>query len=169
VRSLLRAPLIACLATVLSAGTESSIVFDHSVRPFFSKNCYGCHNPKLKSGSLNLELYRDPASLAQDRDTWERVLRKIRWTKCRPRDRPRPNQADVKAVTDWIESEFERVDRLAKPDPGHVTARRLNRAEYNNTVRDLLGVDVHPRTVFRKTIPAMASTISETCCRFHLC
>jgi hypothetical protein len=60
-----------------------------------------------------------------------------------PKGLPRPDDAEVKTVTGWIKAEFERTDRLIRPDPGHVTARRLNRAEYNNSVRDLLGVDLH--------------------------
>jgi hypothetical protein len=53
----------------------------------------------------------------------------------------KPTAAQVKALTDYVESEFDRIDRGAKPDPGRVTAHRLNRSEYANTVRDLLGVD----------------------------
>ena len=48
----------------------------------------------------------------------------------------------------WIESEFDRLDRQAPIDPGRVTARRLNRAEYNNTIRDLTGVDLRPADDF---------------------
>jgi len=61
-------------------------LFRKSVQPFFSKNCYACHSSKLKSGSLNLESYSDPASVAQDRDTWERVLRKMRIGEMPPKD-----------------------------------------------------------------------------------
>lgn len=62
--------------------------------------------------------------------------------------RPHPNKAELKAVIRWIKSEFQQADRMFKPNPGRVTARRLNRAEYNNTVRDLLGVDLRPADDF---------------------
>src|SRR5207249_5995168 len=75
-------------------------------------------------------------------------IRKIRTVKMPPKGSPRPNESELKTVTAWIENEFDRVDQLAQADPGHVTARRLNRAEYNNTVRDLLGVDLHPADSF---------------------
>src|SRR5207237_4414353 len=65
-----------------------------------------------------------------------------------PMRMPRPNASEMKEVTRWIEGEFDRVDRLAKPDPGRITARRLNRTEYNNTVRDLLGLDLRPADDF---------------------
>ena len=65
-----------------------------------------------------------------------------------PKGLPRPAAAQVEAVTAWIEAEFVRADRNVKPDPGRVVARRLNRAEYNNTIRDLLGVDFRPAEDF---------------------
>ena len=55
---------------------------------------------------------------------------------------------DVVRVTDWLEAEFARQDRTIEPLAGRVTARRLNRAEYNNTIRDLLGVDIRPAADF---------------------
>jgi len=122
--------------------------FEKSVLPFFSQNCYLCHNAKLKSGGLNLEAYKTADSITQDRDKWERVLQKLSAGEMPPKGMPRPNEAELKAVVRWIEGEFERADRMVKPDPGRVTARRLNRAEYNNTVRDLLGVDFRPADDF---------------------
>ena len=51
-------------------------------------------------------------------------------------------------ITGWIEAAFARQDAQAAPDPGRVTARRLNRVEYDNTVRDLLGVSLRPALDF---------------------
>jgi len=65
-----------------------------------------------------------------------------------PKGLPRPDANDLKTVTSWIQSEFDRADKALKPEPGRVTARRLNRSEYNNTVRDLLAVDVNPAKDF---------------------
>src|SRR5205823_471476 len=61
---------------------------------------------------------------------------------------PRPPAETVQALIRWMESEFARQDRLLRPEPGRVSARRLNRSEYNNTIRDLLGVDVRPADSF---------------------
>src|SRR5262249_2895971 len=61
---------------------------------------------------------------------------------------PQPPEHQRQAVAAWLTRELARIDRLTPPDPGRVTARRLNRAEYNNTVRDLLGVDTHPADDF---------------------
>ncbi len=61
---------------------------------------------------------------------------------------PQPPPAAVTSVTGWLRSEFTRQDSLIQPDAGRVSARRLNRAEYNNTIRDLLGVDIRPADNF---------------------
>ena len=95
----------------------------------------------MASGSLNLGPFTDPTSLATHREEWERVINKFRSGEMPPKGVPRPPEAQVHSFTSFVEGEFERADRNAKPDPGRVTARRLNRAEYSNTVRDLLGVD----------------------------
>jgi hypothetical protein len=121
---------------------QPSVSFERSVLPYFAENCYACHNAKLQSGGLNLEAYRTAASITEDREKWERIAQKIHTGEMPPGGMPRPDEAQSNAVVRWIENHFERADRLAKPDPGRVTARRLNRAEYDNTIRDLLGVDL---------------------------
>jgi hypothetical protein len=86
--------------------------------------------------------------VTEARETWEHVVRKLVAGEMPPKGAPRPDAAEQKAVVEWLEKEFETADRMAKPDPGRVTARRLNRAEYNNTVRDLLGVNFRPADDF---------------------
>jgi hypothetical protein len=65
-----------------------------------------------------------------------------------PPGSPRPEPTQLKHVTAWVTDELARIERTTKPRAGRVTARRLNRAEYNNTVRDLLGVDTRPADDF---------------------
>jgi hypothetical protein len=122
--------------------------FEASVQPFLGRNCYSCHNAKLNSGGLNLEAYTSTQGVLKDRDQWETVLRKLQSGEMPPKGLPRPVAAETRAVEAWIAREFDRADAAAKPVPGRVTARRLNRAEYNNTVRDLLGVDFRPADDF---------------------
>jgi mono/diheme cytochrome c family protein len=130
------------------AQQTSATEFEKTILPFLAANCYGCHNQGYKSGGLDLEAYKTAASVAEHRDVWENALLKIKTGEMPPPGMPRPKKADLEVVTHWLESEFERLDRAAKPDPGRVTARRLNRAEYNNTVRDLLGVEFKPADDF---------------------
>lgn len=122
--------------------------FNKTILPFLADNCIACHSAKKASGELNLEQFKTAAAVLEHREQWEMVLLKLRTGEMPPKGAPRPEAAEIKAVTTWLESEFDRADRTAKPDPGRVTARRLNRAEYNNTVRDLLGVNFKPADDF---------------------
>lgn len=135
--------------TALSAAPPSTEqAFDATVKPFLQKNCATCHSAKLHTADLDLQKYSDVASVAADNETWKKVQQKLVSGEMPPKGMPRPPQADVTAVAKWIDTEFAREDSLIAPDPGHIAAHRLNRAEYNNTVRDLLGVDFQPADDF---------------------
>ncbi len=131
-----------CLATQGAAG------FEQTVQPFLAKNCALCHNEKAKTAGLNVGAYTSPGAVEEHRDVWENILKKLKAGEMPPKGMPRPDPEQLRAVTGWIEAEFDRADKLAPVEAGRVTARRLNRAEYNNTVRDLLGVDTHPADAF---------------------
>ena len=147
--SILAASALLCPAQQPSGMPSSGVVgFAQSVRPFFAKNCYTCHNSKLKTGGLDLKAYDSPSSLIQDREKAERVLAKLQAGEMPPKGLPRPDQAEMKLVTNWINNELDTADRNAIANGGRIAARRLNRVEYNNTVRDLLGVDIRPADDF---------------------
>ena len=133
-------PLAVC---GLAAGPQNS-TFENSVQPLLAKNCYSCHNEKLKSGDLNLQAYTSASSVAADREKWETIVRRIEAGEMPPKGLPRPDPAELKTAAAWIHNEIDNV----KPEAGRVTARRLNRSEYNNTIRDLLGVNFNPANDF---------------------
>jgi len=128
----------------LAAGTS----FENTVQPFLKSNCVLCHNAKLKVGGLVLDGYSDSKTALQDRDTWEKVVQKLRTGQMPPKGIAAPPPEDVARVTAWFDVQFARLDREMKPDPGRVTAHRLNRVEYNNTIRDLVSVDFKPAADF---------------------
>ncbi len=142
---LLLMPLL-CGAQVSPAPSKpaDSTEFGKSIQPFFAKNCYACHSAKVKTSGLNLEAYSSAASIAQDREEFEKIVQRLQAGEMPPKGLPRPNDAELKAVTNWIKTEFEKADRVARAASRRVLARRLNRTEYNNTIRDLLGVDDQP-------------------------
>ncbi len=125
----------------LFANAADTNTFDTTVKPVLTKSCYPCHNDRLASGSLNLQQYNSPASIEPGRDQWERIVQKLRTGEMPPKGLPKPSLETVNAFIATVKQEFERVDRATPADPGRVTARRLNRVEYSNTVRDLLAVD----------------------------
>ncbi len=143
----------ACLAVTAAPDPGTSPVpdragFDATVRPFIEKTCLDCHNAKRQKGGINLEQHGTADAVANHPDDFEHVLVKLKTGEMPPEDEERPDQQEVERVTGWIEREFARLERVTPPDPGRVTARRLNRTEYNNTVRDLFGVDVRPADDF---------------------
>ncbi|MBV8811379.1 MAG: DUF1592 domain-containing protein [Acidobacteriaceae bacterium] len=127
---------------------SSPLAFDQHVGAFVKQNCAVCHNEQLKTGGLVLTKYHDTASMLQDRAVWERVVARLRAGEMPPKGMPRPSAEQIAATTDWIEAQFAAFDKASKPDPGHLTAHRLNRVEYNNTVRDLLAIRFKPAADF---------------------
>ena len=145
---ILALPAFGWVLILPSQHAQTAPSFEKTVLPFMADNCVYCHNAKKPSGGLNLEAYKTADSLTKNRDTWDHVVQKMQTGEMPPKGAPKPDPTEVKTVLGFLESEFTRLDKLVKPDPGRVTARRLNRAEYNNTVRDLLGVDNKPADVF---------------------
>src|SRR5262249_36647407 len=82
------------------------------------------------------------------RDVWESVLENLRSQTMPPEGQPAPTAAERQRVIDWIDATLSRADAQGQRDPGRVTMRRLNRVEYNNTIRDLVGVTFHPADDF---------------------
>lgn len=115
------------------------------VRPFLRGQCGGCHGAKSPAGGFEVEtLIRGSASESlQARDRWERVAQRIQTGEMPPKGVARPDASQAKAVVGWIHGSYEALDRKTPVDPGRVTARRLNREEYGNSVRDLLGLDMN--------------------------
>ncbi|MGH9310006.1 MAG: DUF1592 domain-containing protein [Vicinamibacterales bacterium] len=134
-------------APILTAATERG--FETIVRPFLAEYCFGCHGNKGEpENGLNLESFEVTASLLDQRNHWEDVIGKLKAAEMPPIEEEQPEEEDRQAVAKWLEREFERIDRVTPPDPGRVTARRLNRAEYNNSINALLGVDTRPADDF---------------------
>ncbi|HEX3876665.1 MAG TPA: DUF1592 domain-containing protein [Bryobacteraceae bacterium] len=133
------AGLAALISVPLSAADDTA--YHAAVDPVFKNTCFGCHNPQLSSGGMNIQVFLDPQSLTKNRDGWEIILQKLRTGEMPPQGIPKPPAEKVHALTSYIQAHFDDLDRAIKPDPGTVVAHRLNRVEYRNTIRDLLGVE----------------------------
>ena len=113
---------------------------DVDLRAFVSTYCTGCHNDRLRTGGLSLanpEL-ADPATHPE---LWEKVLHKLNTGQMPPARQPRPDPAGLQRVVSHVTTTLDRA-AAARPDPGRVGAHRLNRTEYGNAIRDLLGVNI---------------------------
>jgi hypothetical protein len=141
------------VAQGLSPAPQSPAVdaFEQHVLPVVSKNCLRCHSDRQQAGKLSLERFQTAAAASERPEVWQKVLDKITSGQMPPRPLAPLPASDVAAVTSWIRTlpgVSEMSATAATSDPGRVTARRLNRAEYNNTVRDLLGVTIRPADEF---------------------
>jgi len=122
--------------------------FTRDVQPFLSQNCYLCHNEKLPTAGLNLSAFTNDELAERRPEVWDKVLEKLASGKMPPAGRPVPTKAQLAPVTAWIDGVLTRAGFNKEAEPGRVTARRLNRVEYNNTIRDLLGVAARPADEF---------------------
>jgi hypothetical protein len=135
-----------CLLVLTAGLSLSAQSFDKTVQPVLTKTCAPCHNERMASGGLNIAGFTKASSLVSDRDGWARILAKLKAGEMPPKGIPRPKELD--AAIDYVQAEVDKADRATQPDPGRVTARRLNRAEYTNTIRDLLAVDFRAEKSF---------------------
>ncbi len=102
--------------------------------------CVTCHNQKAKTANITFDIM-DLAQVGKDATVWERAVRKLRGGMMPPPGMPRPDLATVNSFVTFLETSLDQA-ALASPNPGTVSLHRLNRAEYQNAMRDILGVDV---------------------------
>ena len=110
------------------------------LRSTVRRYCVACHNDRTLTAGLSLQGV-DGGRVAAQAPILEKVLRKLRAGEMPPADRPRPDTADAARLVSWLETALDRA-AAADPDPGAPAVHRLNRAEYRNAVRDLLGLDL---------------------------
>ena len=128
------------------SASSSSASPSSAPRVFFETYCFTCHNRRLHTAGLTLDTL-DVGNVSANAEVWEHVIGKLRQASMPPPGRPRPDAATYQSVATWLENEIDRA-WAAKPNPGRIGAvHRLNRAEYNNAIRDLLALDVDVKSL----------------------
>src|SRR2546429_1867787 len=105
-------------------------------RALLDKYSRGCHNQKLKTGGVALDIV-DISNVGSYAHVLERVLRKVRTGEMPPAGLPHPEPSAASSFAKWLEDSLDK-SASANPNPGGPAAHRLNRAEYSNAIRDLL-------------------------------
>jgi mono/diheme cytochrome c family protein len=138
------APLTAA-GNAAATAARSDAVYESAVKPLLQQNCVGCHNPTKMKGDVDLQQYLTKSSTdaLKNREALELVVAKLKAGEMPPPGKPRPPMEQVEAATNWIAQQYALADSKLPLNPGRVTAHRLNRYEYNNTVRDLLALNLH--------------------------
>ncbi|HZS05667.1 MAG TPA: DUF1592 domain-containing protein [Blastocatellia bacterium] len=134
-------------ARAVSAGSLDR-AFSRDVRPFLDKYCVSCHGESKLAG-LDLRPYSNTASVVKDFPHWQLVLDKLSAGQMPPpQAKEQPGADERRLVIAWIQAVRREEARRNAGDPGLVLARRLSNAEYNNSIRDLTGVDLRPAREF---------------------
>lgn len=146
----------ALLLTALAVGTgavgRSSVKpaptdFARDIQPLLATYCYDCHGADKQKGGVAFHTSTDAASARRQRELWGRVTEQLKAGDMPPDHAEQPTAAERQRLLQYLAKDLFPL-HCRHPDPGRVTIRRLNRTEYNHTLRDLLGVDLQPANDF---------------------
>jgi Protein of unknown function (DUF1587)/Protein of unknown function (DUF1595)/Protein of unknown function (DUF1592) len=131
-------------STVEAAPPRAVPIYSRDVAPLLDRYCLQCHDNAAAQGRIVLDVFGDGPPDPKYRSLLLRVADNLRTENMPPDGEPRPNDEELETINSWLD-----IALLANnPSPGRVAIRRLNRAEYNNTIRDLFGLDLHPADEF---------------------
>jgi len=116
--------------------------------PFAAQYCVDCHSGDEAEAGLSVENLLAAPSVPHRRRQWARVLERLERREMPPEDSEAPPEGELQRVVDWLRAELAPPDCSEPQDPGRATVRRLNRTEYQNTIRDLVGVEFDAAAAF---------------------
>ena len=132
-------PMLACGADPIAPGLDG---YTADVKPFFQMHCIKCHGPNKSKASLTLHTLDGDLATGRGIERWEAVLDALKSGDMPPEAEPQPPRSARRAVTDWIDNGLRTYIKQARTQAPATTARRLTNFEYENTMRDLLGIDL---------------------------
>ena len=135
------------LPCLLSAAERGQDAYQQRILPLLEKYCYDCHGDGTDKGDFALDEYPGYSQLIGDKVLWDHARQQLVTHVMPPEKKNKPSLPERDEIVAWIDDTVFWFDPQ-KIDPGHVTLRRLNRSEYNNTLRDLLMVDTRPANEF---------------------
>ena len=135
---------VICSGAVLAAEPvvfkADEATFQSRVTPFLNAHCGRCHGPQKKEGNLRIDLHLTTAFLDPAvKEKWGEVVNVLNSHEMPPEKEPQPKPEEVAGVVDWITAQMARAELIRRD--GVIVLRRLNRDEYRNTIRDLIGVE----------------------------
>ncbi|HET9863950.1 MAG TPA: DUF1592 domain-containing protein [Steroidobacteraceae bacterium] len=147
IRTVRDAFLAVAFALAIPAAARTPVeTYNSTISPILEEHCYECHGDGYDKGKVAFDLLETDAEIL-NKDLWMRVLLNTRAGLMPAEQKPPLSPAEQRTLEHWIKYEVFGIDP-ANPDPGRVTVRRLNRVEYRNTVRDLIGVDYDTNVEF---------------------
>ncbi len=137
--------LSACAALLCHDAAGDSL--NNQIGPVLEEFCFKCHGPEKPKGGIQLSDFRDESSVQGNPALWLKVREQLHERLMPPEGKPQPTFEQRDLAVKWIEQALDKLDQAQK-DPGPKVLHRLNRLEYNNTVRDLLGITSRPADNF---------------------
>src|SRR5262245_26471455 len=122
--------------------------FTQTVKPFVTKYCTGCHGGSSPAAMFNLTPYTTMKSVVDDFGHWALILQRLDAKEMPPKVAPQPAPEARQQIVDWVIAVRGAEAKKYAGDPGPVLVRRLSNSEYDNSIRDLTGVDMHPTREF---------------------
>ncbi|HIE91418.1 MAG TPA: DUF1592 domain-containing protein, partial [Acidobacteria bacterium] len=137
--------LIAGLATAVAGASASAQTpaDPHEIAPLVEEYCYRCHGPQTQTAGIDLSTLVEQRPLVKNRETWTRVIDVLEKGKMPPASAPQPANDVRQQMVGLLNRDIEQFDYSTIDDPGFELMRRLTHAEYDNTVRDLFGVELN--------------------------
>lgn len=140
--------VLTCVAESPAAETPA-VDFQRDVQPVLKQLCFGCHGEQKQEASLRLDRLNPDLVSGRDGETWHDVLNRLNLGEMPPEKSPQPTAIQRKLLVGWLTAEIQRAEEVSRSTGGRVVMRRLTRYEYNNTMRDLLGLNLD----FAKNLP----------------
>lgn len=136
--------LLLCVAApaVAPAGdpAAAALKFHQQIKPLLVNYCYDCHGDGMNKGKVAFDRFASDAEMLANRSLWVAALKNVRAGLMPADDGPRPTAAEIDLLASWVKYDALGL-KPGQPDPGRVVLRRLNRVEYGNTIRDLMGIE----------------------------
>src|SRR5271168_3705658 len=121
--------------------------FATSIRPILAQNCSACHNPANPKNRINFLKANTAQDIEANRGLWRDVAAQLR-NRTMPPVETKLTEDDRLTVALWVDNRLRQTACLIGDYAGAVAIRRLNRREYHNTIRDILGVDYNVSELF---------------------
>ncbi len=148
---------VGCAVVGVARAEEAAYAVDATgfaqvVQPFLQAHCVKCHGPEKQKAKLRLDTLQNQFTHPAVAAKWAEVVTSINAHQMPPEEEEPPELAESGRFVDWLTTELGRAEIARRST--RVVLRRLNRSEYNNTLRDLVGVDSSPADSFPEDPPA---------------
>lgn len=132
--------ILAAAALAGASEKQDLLTFRQEILPVLKDLCFDCHGDGARKGGVAFDGFKSEEELLGNHELWLKALKNLRAGIMPPPKKAQPSAEQKRQLEQWIKAAVFQADPQ-NPDPGRVTVRRLNRVEYRNTIRDLLGVD----------------------------